>query len=77
MTSRGTESGPRLLPTGETKISELLQAYPDMIELLARHTSHFELLRRPIPLCVKLEDRCCKYATEETESGWFETPIWK
>lgn len=47
MTSRAADSGPRLLPTRETRISELLRAYPDMIEVLARYNSHFELLRRP------------------------------
>ncbi len=34
-------------PTRETRISELLKAYPGMIEVLARYNKHFELLRRP------------------------------
>lgn len=47
MNSRAADSAPGLLPTRETRISELLRAYPDMIEVLARYNSHFELLRRP------------------------------
>ncbi len=39
--------GSGLRPTRETKISELLRAYPDMIEVLARYNKYFELLRRP------------------------------
>jgi uncharacterized protein (DUF2249 family) len=42
-----TSSGTALRPTPDTKISELLQAYPEMIEVLARFNKHFELLRRP------------------------------
>ncbi len=34
-------------PTRDTKISDLLKAYPNMIEILARYNKHFELLRRP------------------------------
>jgi len=34
-------------PTRDTKISDLLKAYPEMIEILARYNKHFELLRRP------------------------------
>lgn len=41
------ETGARLRPTRDTKVSELLKAYPDMIEVLARFNTHFELLRRP------------------------------
>ena len=37
----------RLRPTPDTKISDLLKAYPEMIEILARYNKHFELLRRP------------------------------
>jgi uncharacterized protein (DUF2249 family) len=37
----------RLRPTLDTKVSELLKAYPEMIEVLARFNKHFELLRRP------------------------------
>jgi uncharacterized protein (DUF2249 family) len=37
----------RLRPTRDTKISELLNAYPEMIDILARYNRHFELLRRP------------------------------
>jgi uncharacterized protein (DUF2249 family) len=40
-------SGTGLRPNRATKISELLQAYPNMIEVLARYNKHFELLRRP------------------------------
>lgn len=40
-------SGVALRPTRDTKISELLKAYPEMIEVLARYNKHFELLRRP------------------------------
>jgi uncharacterized protein (DUF2249 family) len=47
MASQAAGSNPGLLPTRGTKISELLRAYPDMIEVLARFNSHFELLRRP------------------------------
>lgn len=36
-----------LRPTRGTKISELLKAYPDMVEVLVRYNKHFELLRRP------------------------------
>ncbi len=39
--------GTGLRPTRATKISELLKAYPEMIEVLARYNKHFELLRRP------------------------------
>lgn len=41
------EPGTALRPTRDTKISELLKSYPDMIEVLARYNKHFELLRRP------------------------------
>jgi len=41
----GPEEG--LRPTRQTKISELLKAYPEMIEVLVRFNKHFELLRRP------------------------------
>lgn len=47
MTRESAGPGPILLPTRETRISELLRAYPGMIEVLARFNSHFELLRRP------------------------------
>lgn len=48
MAANGTaDSGAALRPTRDTKISELLKAYPDMIEVLARFNKHFELLRRP------------------------------
>ncbi|HWT78201.1 MAG TPA: DUF2249 domain-containing protein [Candidatus Methylomirabilis sp.] len=40
-------SGASFKPTPETKISDLLKAYPEMIEILARYNKHFELLRRP------------------------------
>ncbi len=40
-------AGTGFRPTRETKISELLKAYPEMIEVLARYNKHFELLRRP------------------------------
>jgi len=45
----GRTAGPGtgLRPTRATKISELLKAYPEMIEVLARYNKHFELLRRP------------------------------
>lgn len=39
--------GAALRPTRETKIADLLEAYPDMIEILARFNPHFALLRRP------------------------------
>ena len=39
--------GASLKLTRETKISDLLKAYPEMIEILARYNKHFELLRQP------------------------------
>ncbi len=39
--------GTGLRPSRETKVSDLLKAYPGMIEILARYNKHFELLRRP------------------------------
>ncbi len=42
-----TSPGTGFRPTRETRISELLKAYPGMIEVLARYNRHFELLRRP------------------------------
>ncbi|MBI3122709.1 MAG: DUF2249 domain-containing protein [candidate division NC10 bacterium] len=47
MANKTAGPGGPLRPTRETKISELLRAYPDMIEVLARYNKHFELLRRP------------------------------
>ncbi len=41
------KSEPRLKPRPDTKISALLKAYPEMVEVLARFNRHFELLRRP------------------------------
>jgi uncharacterized protein (DUF2249 family) len=45
--NRTADSGTALRPTRDTKISDLLKAYPDMIEVLTRYNKHFELLRRP------------------------------
>ena len=45
--SKAAGAGAGLRPTLDTKVSELLKAYPDMIEVLARFNKHFELLRRP------------------------------
>jgi uncharacterized protein (DUF2249 family) len=40
-------SAAALKPTRDTKVSDLLKAYPNMIEVLAQYNKHFELLRRP------------------------------
>jgi uncharacterized protein (DUF2249 family) len=45
--NKAAGAGAGLLPTLDTKVSELLKAYPGMIEVLARFHRHFELLRRP------------------------------
>lgn len=45
--SKTVGSGAGLRPTLDTKVSELLKAYPELIEVLARFNKHFELLRRP------------------------------
>jgi uncharacterized protein (DUF2249 family) len=47
MASQTGGSRTRLRPGLDTKVSELLKAYPGMIEVLARFNKHFELLRRP------------------------------
>ncbi len=48
MASKTVGSGARFRPVLDTKVSELLKAYPEMIEVLARFNKHFELLRRPV-----------------------------
>lgn len=48
MASKTGGSRTRLRPTLDTKVSDLLTAYPQMIEVLARFNKHFELLRRPV-----------------------------
>ena len=40
-------SAAALKPARDTKVSDLLKAYPNMIEVLAQYNKHFELLRRP------------------------------
>jgi uncharacterized protein (DUF2249 family) len=45
--SKAAGAGAGLRPTLDTKVSDLLKAYPNMIEVLARFNKHFELLRRP------------------------------
>ncbi len=45
--SASVHPGARFRPRRDTRLSELLKAYPEMVEVLARFNKHFELLRRP------------------------------
>lgn len=44
--NRTATFGATLRPTWDTRISDLLKAHPEMVEVLARYHKHFELLRR-------------------------------